>query len=208
MCRIRSSLVPLGNTILVGLLLVSCSITKVLQPGYITTRDVTAFPTRSPGQTTDGNLILFISTSDDRCHPVNEPFLVQMVFVNLSEQVLTLQSRFAISPRQYVPEGDITIMPRAADGSRVFTRIDFTTADTFFEDPTDFIQISPHSSYSHLLEYSFPREVAYSNTEDTEFTATKPGTYFIRIMYINSLGWSGSWAGSIDSNKIQLCIAG
>jgi hypothetical protein len=80
------------------------------------------------------------------------------------------------------------------------------TIELINPNPNTLIQIlPPKSEFNVHSEYYLSTEFVAADNWDDDFRPTPAGQYYLKLMY-GSIGYEGSWEGSISSNRIQICV--
>jgi|WetSurSiteA1Bulk_404760.scaffolds.fasta_scaffold46241_2 hypothetical protein len=150
------------------------------------------------------SLSLEIYITNNECYTANTDFLIQLKFHNSSKHSLFLQNRFFISNADINSMGDIILSIYLLDGTKAFNYYSLNS-DNWPPPHMDYINIDPLGTYIHEFAFRIPDKVIDLHTN--QLISTSNQNYRISVTYSNYSPLEiGAWVGSIESNRISICI--
>jgi hypothetical protein len=164
---------------------------------------------RSDEAFNDGKLALTVRVKEMKCFSIAEPIPIVLVFENLTDEPLKLESNFIYSSKRMSANGNIFVWLTGPDGTPLLTLGDILPED-FLEPtrlPLRYQTLSGHSKLETEIAYQIPEQVldGYA-TKSEPFTPT-PGQYLLRVIYQSLASeQENEWEGLIASQRIELCV--
>ena len=197
--------------ILCAIFFVSCSQeTQNLPPSATEVEPLYTKIEKSNEPINDGVLSINIEDQEPKCHPVTAPISIKLVFENMSNQPLLLQSRFILSQKRLGTDGDIFVWLSSKDGISLLSPSDTINDEQWGQTPTPlkYLTLDEFSKFETTVHYKLPLKVMNGNAiNEFRYFTPRPGQYLIKVVYQNlAPSHSNEWGGVIASNQIEVCF--
>lgn len=164
-----------------------------------------------PYQVTDGILLLSVERVRDKCYKSLEPIVLKFIFRNLTDKAIDIPDDLSIAFNRWGNGGALSPFITSAEGLDIYSSLDTVFADSFPDSPTSYITILGNHEFEKYLVYGFPDYIVPPPQENPngEAITPSPGQYFIRFHYFwdkHRQETDNTWHGSIDSNRIEICV--
>lgn len=159
----------------------------------------------------DAQFSLTIEEISHRCHPLDEPLVLRLVFRNHSNSTLVFPEPFRVSINHYV-QNNVIVMFWPAD-QNVYP---VPSSDHYGTPPksTGYHKVAPAGGVlKKIIEFSLPKEIFVRQTDGEErpyVWSVGPGWYYLKVEYwlmqYDEWGRFEDIVGKAFSNRLEICV--